>query len=81
MKKQKGRIILLGTVKGLASESKRVSSAIEHYNPGAIGIAVSEEGLVALERYLNNDESQDTEADEPLANGENGDQGRGLSKI
>ncbi len=42
------RIYVLGVVKGLVSEEKKVESAIERVSPDAIGLSISKEQLAAL---------------------------------
>ncbi len=58
--------MVLGTVRGLVSEADKVDTAYESFQPDAIAISVSEEGLLAMDEYLNSlkhDENTPTQKD------------------
>jgi hypothetical protein len=50
-----GKVFIVGAVRGLSSEGKRVCSIIENTKPGAVGMAVSREGLMAMKDPANSE--------------------------
>ena len=61
MKREKGRVMILGMVKGLVPEREKVDTGYESFQPDAIAISVSEEGLQAMKEHLDSLEDGDEE--------------------
>ncbi len=56
MKKEKGKILITGTVKGLVSESQKIQDHFTRFDPDVIAISVSKEGLEAMIKHLGSDD-------------------------
>jgi len=48
-----GQIILVGAVRGLASEGERVSEIFQKFKPDVVGISISKESIQAMAEHLN----------------------------
>ena len=63
MKKEKGKILIIGTVKGLVSESQKIQDHFTKFDPDVIAISVSKEGLEAMIEHLGSDTGEDVVSD------------------
>ncbi len=63
MKKEKGKTLVIGAVKGLVSESEKVQEHFSRFDPEVIALSVSKEGLQAMAEYLRSDNEDDAGSD------------------
>lgn len=58
-KSEKGRILVIGTVKGLVSEGDKVRNGFSEFGPDVIAISISKEGLQAMIEHEKAGENND----------------------
>ena len=58
-KSEKGRILVIGTVKGLVSEAEKVKTEFFEFVPDVMAISISKEGLQAMSEHERSGENND----------------------
>ena len=72
MKREKGKVMVLGTVRGLVSEIEKVNTAYDSFQPDTIAISVSEEGLQAMKEHLDSLKKKNEELEKNVDMGKTG---------